>query len=289
MKKPPSCWLLPRPAAAHKNDFGHVLVIGGSRGMLGAPRLAALGALRGGAGLVTLAVPESVEPLASAGGPWEALTLALPDRRGALTAAAVGPARRYLSERRVSAVALGPGLSLAGGAPAFVRRFLSSIGVPAVLDADGLNALAGNRFAPRAPLILTPHPGEMARLLGVSREAVEKDRPAAARRAARRYGAVVALKGRGTVISDGERAWVNRTGNPGMATGGAGDVLAGLVAALIAQVEAEGLPERLWRATVLGVALHGLAGDLARDRLGEVSLIAGDIAAALPSAFQKFS
>lgn len=257
--------------------------------MMGAPRLAALGALRGGAGLVTLGVPESLEPLAAVG-PWEAMTLPLPDRSGGLTARAISRVHSYVKERRVSSVALGPGLGGEKGVVAFVQNFLSSVSVPTVLDADGLNALSLR--APSSdtpPLLLTPHPGELARLLGVSTGTVQKDRSSSARAVALRYGSVVVLKGHGTVVTDGNQTYVNSTGNPGMATGGTGDVLAGLIAALLGQVSAEDVSQRLWRAAVLGVYLHGRAGDLAEKEIGSVSLLARDVLSYLPKAIQGFS
>jgi hydroxyethylthiazole kinase-like uncharacterized protein yjeF len=279
-------WLPARFPDSHKNDFGHVLVLGGSRGLMGAPRLAALGALRGGAGLVTIGVPESLEPIA-ASGPWEAMTLPLPEQSNGLSDRAVSTVRSFLTARRVTCVALGPGLGGRKDIVGFVRKYFASVEVPTVLDADGLNALA--LFGPvsaEAPLILTPHPGEMARLLKTSTEAVQKNRRAAVREAARRYKGVVVLKGHGTVVSDGDRVYTNATGNPGMATAGMGDVLSGLIAALYAQVAALDMPERLWRSAVLGVALHGLAGDLARKEKGPVSLLSGDVATGLSSAFR---
>lgn len=279
-------WLPPRSSETHKNDFGHVLVIGGSRGMMGAPRLAAVGALRGGAGLVTLGVPESLEPIAAVG-PWEAMTLPLSERSAGLSDGAVSTVRSFLKARRVTCVALGPGLSGRKETVGFVRGYLRSVDVPTVLDADGLNALAILGPSPmEAPLILTPHPGEMARLLGTSTESVQKDRRSAVQEAARRYKSVVVLKGHGTVISDGDKIWKNATGNPGMATGGMGDVLGGLIAALYAQIDATDVPERLWRSAVLGVHLHGLAGDLACKETGPVPLLAGDLVARLPTAFR---
>jgi NAD(P)H-hydrate epimerase len=279
-------WLPPRPRAAHKNDFGHVLVIGGSRGLMGAPRLAAAGALRAGAGLATMAVPDSLEVVAAVGGPWEAMTLPLPDRRGALTPRAAEPARAFLRRRRATSVVLGPGLSMAPSAARFVEKFLAVVDVPVVLDADGLNAVAAGAWpARRPPLVLTPHAGEMARLLGVTTAVVEKDRRGAARAAARRFGAVVVLKGWGTVVTDGKVDFVAGVGNPGLATGGTGDVLAGVIGALIGQARGPAPAETLRRAAVLGVWLHGRAGDRAARARGEISLVAGDVVDALPAAF----
>lgn len=282
----PRSWLPPRPRDSHKNDFGHVLVVGGAPGMSGAPRLAAVGALRGGAGLVTLAVPRSLEVIAAVGGPWEALTLALPESGGAVSAAAWPVVAAYARRRPLTALVVGPGLSVTAGSAAFVRRALAGPGLPVVLDADGLNALAGDKkYRPAVPVVATPHPGEAARLLGISAAAVQKDRPAAGRTLARRLGGVCVLKGHRTVISDGNRCVVNPTGNPAMATGGAGDVLAGLIAALIGQVAGPTPAERLWRAAVLGARLHGLAGDRAARRGGPIT--AGDLAEEIPAAFRR--
>ncbi len=270
-------WLPARAPDAHKYDFGHVLVLGGSRGLMGAPRLAALGALRGGAGLVTLGVPDRLESIA-AQGPWEAMTLPLPAGPGGLSSSALSTVRDYVEKKRVTAVALGPGMGQEKETGLFVRRYLAGMSIPTVIDADGLNALA--RLGPidtECPLILTPHAGEMARLLGMTADAVQKDRVAAVRTAARRYKAVVALKGHKTLVSDGDQIYVNKTGSPAMATAGMGDVLTGLMAALVAQVDADSLPERLWRATVLGVFLHGRAGQSAARQNNSISVLATDL------------
>lgn len=286
MKSTFRSWLPRRPRAAHKTHFGHVLVIGGARGLMGAPRLAAAGALRAGAGLVTVGVPEALELVVAVGGPWEAMTLPLPDRRGAVTAAAVRPALAFLERRGVTSVVLGPGLSTAPTARAFVKKFLNGATLPVVLDADGLNAVARGAWpARRPPLVMTPHAGEMARLLGRSVAAVDSDRRGAARAAARRFGAVVVLKGRGTIVTDGRTDFVARVGNPGLATGGTGDVLAGAIGALMGQIHAPSALERLRRAAVLGVWVHGRAGDRAARRWGEGAFTAADVLDALPGAF----
>lgn len=278
-------WLMPRSVDAHKYDFGHVLVLGGSRGLMGAPRLAALGALRGGAGLVTMGVPDFLEPIA-AQGPWEAMTLALPSGSGGISSKALTVIRGYLEKKRVSAVALGPGLGQGKESDLLLRGYLASVSTPTVIDADGLNALA--RLGPvdsECPLILTPHAGEMGRLLGLSSAAVQKDREGAVRAAARRYKAVVVLKGHQTLVSDGDRVYVNRTGSPAMATGGMGDILTGLVAALVAQVDAEDLSQQLWRSAALGVFVHGRAGDQAARQQKTISVLATDLAHCLGDAF----
>ncbi len=296
----PRSWLPRRRPDTNKNDYGHVLVIGGARGLTGAPRLAAAGALRGGAGLVTTAVPASLEIVAAVGGPWEALTLGLPEFRSVVGLRALARVRAYLKSRRITAIALGPGLSAESAAApsdkpgrlpsaaAFVRGLLKSCSIPVVLDADGLNAVARTGWPARLPpLILTPHPGEAARLLGMSPAAVQEDRKEAARKLAVLAGGVCVLKGHRTLVTDGRRWVVNLTGNPGMATGGSGDVLAGLIAALIPQVAGPNLKERLWRSAVIGVRLHGLAGDLATRRIGRAPLAAGDLLDHLPAAFRR--
>ncbi len=279
--------LRPRPLDAHKGTFGHVVVAGGASGMSGAVVLAARAAVRGGAGLVTAAVPDALVSVVDAGS-VESMTLGMPWVRGGWSRDAVDPLLQAVAERaRGGALALGPGLGASDDARIVARQVLARTTVPVVLDADGISAFAGDPRALRkrlADLVLTPHPGELAQLLGVSKDAVVGARWAHARLAARETGAVVALKGRQTLIADPALGtWVNPTGNPGMATGGSGDVLTGLVAALLAQ----GLDPP--SAARFGVYVHGLAGDLARERWGETSLAAGDVVDALGPAFQSLA
>jgi ADP-dependent NAD(P)H-hydrate dehydratase len=273
--------LKPRAADAHKGDFGRVLVIAGSRGMSGAAVLCASAALRGGAGLVRLAVPESVLPLVAVANPCY-MTVPLPeDSDGRLSVLALP--MLLDAARWCTTLALGPGLGQSEDVSAVVLGVLGGTTVPLVLDADGLNAVAahlGTLTERKAPIVLTPHPGEFARLLGRSTADVQNSRQAMAIAFAAAHRAVVALKGQSTVVTDGRRVFINTTGNPGMATGGTGDVLTGLIAALLGQ----GLEP--FTAAQLGVYLHGLAGDLARDALGETSLISSDLLDYLPRAFQ---
>jgi len=283
-------WLSPRRPTAHKGDFGHVLVLAGSRGMTGAARLCAAGALRAGAGLVTLGVPKSQLPAAARVAPWEAMTLPLPENAdGTFRETAFREVEKFVRRRKVTAVALGPGLRVRPGTARLVRKCVSGLEVPVVLDADGLNVLSafGWPATRRAPLILTPHPGELARLTGRPVAPDVSSRLTAAGRLARQKEAVCVLKGHRTVVSDGRRGGVNTTGNPGMATGGTGDVLCGLIAALIAQTRGKDLKERMWRAALTGVYVHGLAGDLAARRKTRISLTAGDVLESLPDAFRK--
>jgi NAD(P)H-hydrate epimerase len=281
-------WLRPRRSDAHKGDAGHVLVAGGAVGMTGAALLCAEAALRCGAGLVTLALPRRSWAAAARRARREVMTLPLPDvPSGGFHSAAAGRLIRFCAERRVTALALGPGLSVTPHTVRLVKRLLTALKVPVVLDADGLNAWtrAGLGRA-RAPLVVTPHPGEAARMLGTSASRVQADRPGALLRLCRRTGAVVLLKGRRTLISDGRRTCVNPTGNPGMATGGTGDALTGAVAALVGQATGEGR-ERLFRAAAVAAYVHGRAGDLAARRVTRIALTAGDLIDALPAAFRR--
>jgi ADP-dependent NAD(P)H-hydrate dehydratase / NAD(P)H-hydrate epimerase len=267
--------LPPRRRDAHKGDAGRLLVVAGSRGKTGAAHLTLAGALRGGAGLVTLAARPEVLPFALAGRP-EAMSLALPGD---------GPLGRADLEMLASAakgmdaLVIGPGIPRGADTAVLLRALLEKARLPAVLDADALNALAEvPTFLERLPpnVILTPHPGEMARLMDVFVEMVQEDRIGVAASRARAWGATVVLKGARTVVADphGPPAIIP-TGNPGMATGGTGDVLAGLLGALLAG----GLDVR--SAARAGAWVHGRAGDLAARRFGERGLLAGDLAEAL--------
>lgn len=271
-------WVLPRPAVAHKGNFGRVLVVGGARGMLGAACLAAFAALRTGAGLVTLGVPRSLQDAAAAK-LTEVMTSGLQETpEGSLSQAAHAEIMGFL--KHCTVLALGPGMSQHPETAALVRDLVSTAELPVVLDADGLNAFVGEgkAFSGRnSPLIVTPHPGEMSRLLDKSVAAVQSDRVRIAERAAREWGAVVVLKGARTVVAspDGFTA-VNTTGNPGMATGGSGDVLTGVIAALVAQ------GYEPFQAAAAAVYIHGRAGDVAAGEKGQMGLVAGDLIESLP-------
>ncbi len=274
----------PRPSAAFKNNFGHVVVIAGALGKSGAAVLASTAALRSGAGLVTAAVPREVLPIVAAARP-ELMTEPLPE---AASGAALDAALEALL-RPATVLAAGPGLGNSPPTRALIEAVLAAVHVPVVLDADALNAFAGRLPALRALVagkaaVLTPHPGEMARLFAVSPQEVESRRLYYVQRLAAMTGAIALLKGHHTLIADpaGE-VFVNPTGNPGMATAGSGDVLCGLIAGLLAQ-----FPQAPRLETVAAaVYLHGLAGDVAARRRGEPSLLAGDITAALPAALRQ--
>jgi len=274
---------------AHKGDFGRVLIVGGSRGMIGAVGLAANGALRAGAGLVTFAAPATVQLTVAAICPCATSVPLECDDAGRLVPAATRQVAQAVS--RCDAVAIGPGMGVGVAQQNLLRAVLAQTR-PAVIDADGLNNLARIDNWPaarRCPLVLTPHPGEFARLTDQGIEQVQADRLGQAGRAVCRWqGAsgddlplVCVLKGARTVVTDARRAFVNETGNPGMATGGSGDVLTGLVAAFVGQ----GLAP--FEAAVLAVHCHGLAGDLAAADLGEASVIATDLLEYLPAAMKR--
>jgi len=273
--------LAPRKPDSHKGDFGRALLIGGSQGMAGAIALAGMATLRSGAGLVKLATAAACQPTVAAFEP-SAMTIVLPcDQQGRIA----GSARAAIAEAaaEATAIACGPGLGRSAELVELVVWLYQNIKQPMVFDADALNALAQRPAVLEkagGPRILTPHPGEFGRLIG--REKIElAERETLAKEFAKRTGTVLVLKGHQTVITDGKQLALNTTGNPGMATGGTGDVLTGIITALVCQ--------RLspFDAARLGVHVHGLAGDLAAADLGEVSMIASDLVEYLPLAWQR--
>jgi ADP-dependent NAD(P)H-hydrate dehydratase len=273
--------LAPRNADANKGTFGRVFVVAGSRGMSGAAILCGSGALRGGAGLVFLGIPESILDIVATANPCY-LTVPLPqDAAGRLAAGALPEVLDRV--RRSTVAVLGPGLGQSAELSSLLQAVLEHTETPLVLDADALNNLAAHTewlHRQRGGLVLTPHPGEFARLVKSDIPSIQARRQDYAVNFAAEHGVVVVLKGRHTVVTDGHRLYVNTTGNPGMATGGTGDVLTGLIGALLAQ------QMETFAAAQLGVYLHGLAGDLARDEVGETALIASDLLHNLPWALQ---
>lgn len=265
-----------RAPDAHKGDNGHALIVAGSRGHSGAARMAAEACCRVGAGLTTLAGPASLNPVFSSGAP-EVMTAALADRDGQVCFDE--PALHTLLENK-DAVLIGPGLGTHDDAVRVVRHCLTRTGLPLVVDADALTCVARDlellRPA-RGRVVLTPHPGEMARLLGCDVAAVQGDRPGRARDFARKHGCVLVLKGARTLIAaPGGELWINPTGNAGMASGGMGDVLAGLIVGLLAQ----GLDGA--EAARLAVYVHGAAADVLANEQGPVGYLASDVARAVP-------
>jgi hydroxyethylthiazole kinase-like uncharacterized protein yjeF len=276
----------PRLPIANKGSFGHVLVIGGSTGKAGAAAMAGMAALRVGAGLSTVATAKSV--LATVAGFHPELMTEPLDETGAgtISARALQEGRMDSLAARKTVLAVGPGISRHAETAEFVRSVVGKYQLPIVLDADGLNAFEGRgeELKKKAgTLVITPHPGELARLTGSTIPAIQHDRLNVARSFASEHQVIVVLKGHRTLIAQPDgTVWVNTTGNPGMATGGTGDILTGMVAGLIAQN-----PDRIADAVIAAVHLHGLAGDVARESMGEHSMVATDLLGALPEAFRR--
>ncbi len=271
-----------RDRVAHKGDFGHVLVIAGSAGKMGAGILAARGALRSGAGLVTYALPETAFQKFDATLP-EVMVESIPDA-GTGHFHPKGQSKLDTLLRGKSTVVVGPGIGIDPDTIAVVSHLLSTCTLPMVIDADALNCISENKTLMTHltnRCVLTPHPGEMARLSQHTNDAVQNSRLKTAEDFVRHHPSVLVLKGCCTITSTGTQNWINPTGNPGMATGGMGDVLAGVIGGLLAQGFS---PED---AAVCGVFLHGLAGDLAAQNIGPQGLLAGDVADAVPHAIQS--
>ncbi|MBI3097333.1 MAG: NAD(P)H-hydrate dehydratase [Planctomycetes bacterium] len=271
-----------RKRDAHKGDFGHVLVVAGAEGYVGAAALASDAALRVGAGLVTLAAPRAVYPILAAKLTGVMVQPVPSTAEGTCAVEAEHRLRELQSRATVRAV--GPGLTAGPAVSSLLRVWLPESGLPTVVDADAINCL-GTDLGPLmnngAPVILTPHPGEMARLTSRPVPDIQRNRAEIAHEFARRHKCVLVLKGARTVVSDGDRLFTNPSGNPGMATAGSGDVLCGIIAGLIAQ----GLGA--FESAQLGVYLHGLAGDIAASQVTEQGVIATDLIDFLPAAFVK--
>jgi len=278
--------LAPRPVDSNKAMYGHVLIVGGSVGKSGAAAMAGMAAYRSGAGLVTVATAKSALPNV-AGFAAELMTEPLPetDTGGISVASAKSGTLQQLAST-MTVVAIGPGIGRHPGTVEFVQEAAGTLKCPLVIDADGLNAFDGKTElldGSKRALVLTPHPGEMGRLAAISTKAVQADRLNVARSFAREHKLVLVLKGNLTIIAlpDGT-AWLNPTGNPGMATGGTGDILTGMTAGILAQ-----MPNDAPRAAVAAAYLHGLAGDVAAETFGEHSLVATDLLIGLPEAFRR--
>jgi hydroxyethylthiazole kinase-like uncharacterized protein yjeF len=274
-----------RARDAHKGDFGRVLILAGSRGMIGAAALAGEAALRSGAGLCTVATPKSCYPILATKLTC-CTTRPLPETSSS-TLSYEGRDEILELASEFDAVAIGPGLGRHSDTTRLVASLVRKFPQPVLIDADGLNALAEDTeplCRAAGPRIVTPHPGEMARLLGDFTIAEVQDaRDTMAERFAGAYGCIVLLKGEGTLVTDGHSLYTNPTGNPGMATGGTGDILTGIIAGLLAQRMSP------LDAATLGAYLHGLAGDIAAEELGQVSMIAADLLAMLPDATKRMA
>ena len=279
---------IPRKAAGHKGDYGHALIVAGSVGKSGAAVLASWSALRAGAGLVTVATPEPVLPIVAAHRP-EVMTEPLrPTETGSISVGNIEHGYFDALVKGKKVLAMGPGLSTHRETQEFVRAVVGKRSVPIVLDADGLNAYAGRAAElkdARGMLAITPHPGEMSRLTGLSTVDVQARRMEIAKNAAADWNCCAILKGHQTITATPSgAAWVNSTGNPGMGSGGTGDALTGILAGLTAQYGTQN-----WEKTLAyGVYLHGLAGDMAYADYREAPLMAGDLIEAIPRAYRHF-
>jgi NAD(P)H-hydrate epimerase len=275
--------LKPRETGGHKGDYGKVCIIAGSVGMSGAAALAGRAALRAGAGLVRVATAKSAQPVVASIEPSYTTIPLAEDSVGRISAKAVNTILNAIDDN--DAMAFGPGVGISGGLQSVLRTLIAHENLRLVIDGDGLNNLNKLGDWPsvaEARIVLTPHPGEMKRLWpGLLRHPQPADRRQQAMQFALRSKTIVVLKGAGTVVTDGGKVYVNETGNPGMATAGSGDVLTGVITALIGQ----GLSNL--DAAILGVHVHGLAGDIAADELGEVSVTATDILEGLSEAFME--
>jgi NAD(P)H-hydrate epimerase len=272
--------LIPRNTNADKSNFGHVFILAGSPGMTGAACLAGEACLKSGAGLVTLGVPKGLQNIYAKKQIPELMCLGLPEsRKKTLGAQAYSKIISFIRARNVNCLAVGPGLSHEAGTAKLIQKIVRCSPVPVVLDADGLNCFKGHAeklIKRQVPLVLTPHRREFERLFALPWPQAESQRAMLAKKLCRFYDVVLVLKGRCTLVADRHRVYRNLTGNPGMAKGGSGDVLTGIIAAFIAQ----GLD--LFYAAVWAVYFHGKAGDAAVREKGELSLMPSDLIHALP-------
>ncbi|MBM3255195.1 MAG: NAD(P)H-hydrate dehydratase [Candidatus Omnitrophica bacterium] len=279
--------LLHRRPDSNKGDFGHIFILAGCARFSGAAVLSSWAAMRAGSGLVTLGIPKGLNNAIIKIKPLEVMTLPLPETmQGSLSLSAHKKIKDFL--KNIDVLLIGPGLSIDRSTQGLVRKVISSFDKSLVIDADGLNALAGNhrelKLAVKKAknLVITPHPGEMSRLLGVSVKTVQAKREELAKKFAKDSGATVALKGFHTlVVSPKGKLYVNKTGNPGMSTAGSGDVLAGMIASFLGQ----GLDG--FSAAKYAVYLHGLAGDLAAEEKTQAGMLASDIIEEIPEAIKK--
>lgn len=278
--------LLRRKPDSHKGDYGHILILAGSRRFSGAALLCAQAALRSGAGLVTLGIPYSIHAAVIKNKPKEVMTLPLAETlAGSLSLAGISKIYRFLAKSDV--LIIGPGLSIDRSTAALVRKIVSFAKIPVVIDADGLNAFQGHLALLkkcRGNLVLTPHTKEMSGLFGVTVSAIKKDRKFVAKKFAKYYNNIIILKGHRSIVTDGVRKfYINSTGNPGMATAGSGDVLSGIIGAFLAQ----GLD--VFNAAKYATYIHGLAGDIAARKKTQIGMIASDIIEHIPDAIKKCS
>ncbi|MEX0794962.1 MAG: NAD(P)H-hydrate dehydratase [Pirellulaceae bacterium] len=282
MSSPKIPHLPPRDSHGHKGSYGRALIVGGSPGMVGSVAMSGIACMRGGAGLVTVGTAGSLLDAVSRFEP-SCMTLGLPEDRGGRVSLRANKRLQEWAEK-TQCLAIGPGLGTTPGLRLLVAGLYRQLKTPLVIDADGLNALANSPEDlrhPGGPRVLTPHLGEFRRLTGNDKVSMDEAR-AIAPDAAKKFGCVLVLKGARTLVTDGQKNFVNETGNPGMGTGGTGDVLTGLITALVCQ----GM--KPFEAASLGVYLHGLAGDLAAERLSQEGMIASDLIESIPEAWKVY-
>ncbi|MFH1541278.1 MAG: NAD(P)H-hydrate dehydratase [Elusimicrobiota bacterium] len=276
--------LLPlHPSDSHKGDYGHTLVVAGSKQFTGAAVLCSLGCIRCGSGLTTVAMPSSLNIQITRRLPPEVMTVYLPDNDGYISPTSTKTIFDFSSQRKITSIAFGCGISVELCTKIFTKRFLLKNRVPIVIDADGLNNIQKNVEIfkkMKSDVIITPHPAELSRLMKVGIFDIQKNRKKIVKKFAAKHGLICVLKGFETVISDGKEIFVNTTGNPGMATGGSGDVLTGMIAAFIGQTK------NLLDAVCLGVYLHGVAGDLAAKEKTQISMLPTDLVEKIPEAIK---
>lgn len=269
-----------RPKDSHKGNYGHLFIIGGSPGLTGAVCLAGISALRSGCGLVTIGIPEGLNQIIEIK-LTEVMSLPLPETNDHyLSYKAFNKAIEFI-EKKADAVLIGPGISLHNETKKFVKKIIPEIKKPLVIDADALKIISEEiellNFLNKP--ILTPHLGEMSYLTKMKTDEIQREREKVAEDFAKRYNVIVVLKGYRTIVTDGEKTYINLTGNPGMAKGGSGDVLAGIIGSFLAQGEEKFVSAKY------GVLIHGLAGDISVKEKGEISLLPTDIVEKLPDVF----
>ncbi|HOK56963.1 MAG TPA: NAD(P)H-hydrate dehydratase [bacterium] len=271
-----------RKKDAHKGDYGHLFIIGGSPGLTGAVCLAGISALRSGCGLVTIGIPEGLNQIIEIK-LTEVMSLPLPETEDHFFSENAYEKAIEFIEKKADCVLIGPGISLHPETKKFGKKIIPDIKKPLIIDADALKIISENLGILknlRDKPILTPHPGEMSYLTGLKVEQIQRNRVEIAENFAKEYNVILILKGYRTVVTDGENTYINLTGNPGMATAGSGDVLAGIIGGLLASGEEKFISAKY------GVFIHGLAGDMAKREKGEISLIASDIIEKLPDVFK---
>ncbi|MDI6640869.1 MAG: NAD(P)H-hydrate dehydratase [Elusimicrobiota bacterium] len=287
-----------RKSNSHKYNYGHVLILAGSRGLTGAAVLCANACIRSGAGLVTLGVPKSQQGIVAKKILPEIMTLPLKETmQRTISVNAFSEIKNFIHKRKVDVIAIGPGLSTNNSTKKLVKKLVKVIRfIPIILDADGLNAINESDLKISSHnIIATPHPGELSRITGISTKEIQRRRLEITKKFAKINNIICILKGYQTVINNGDEVFVNTTGNPGMATAGCGDVLTGMISAFIEQVNPTHHPERhrknlkekLLNASIVSVYLHGLAGDIAAKEKTEISLIATDIIEKIPEALKS--